>query len=63
MTFDEWWANNADDSNGTLSFREALCRQAWDAAVAAERERCCKILAGGDHPWWEHVAALREGKA
>lgn len=33
------------------------------AAVAEERDRCCRILAGGDRPWREHVAAIREGKA
>lgn len=29
-------------------------------AVAKETDRCCGILAGGDKPWREHVAAIRE---
>lgn len=42
MTFDEWWAAYLTDVNVTSS--TAIHRAAWDAATAAERERCMDIL-------------------
>lgn len=38
MTFDDWWEQNSAD----LTWR-VECQAAWDAAVAAERERCAKV--------------------
>lgn len=57
--FDTWLKTKGWSRTPTT----VLLEEVWDAAVAEERERCCRILAGGDRPWREHVAAMREGKA
>lgn len=44
MTFDEWWDWFWDDKTDTqdLELREAIAREAWEAATKAEREACAK---------------------
>lgn len=40
MTFQEWWDSEERDSD---YFLPVIAEAAWDAAVAAERERCAAI--------------------
>jgi hypothetical protein len=45
MTFDDWLATDGDylnDSDDAARAARLMARRAWDAAVAAERERCAK---------------------
>lgn len=41
MTFDEWW-NDDMDALSTVADKR-LAKSAWDAATAAERQRCREI--------------------
>ena len=41
MTFDEWW-NDDRDALSTVADK-GLAKSAWDAATAAERQRCREI--------------------
>lgn len=41
MTFDEWWNSGP---NGRREGAIGLARQAWDAAVQAERKRCLEVV-------------------
>ncbi len=46
MTFDDWLATDGDylnDSDDAAMAARLMARRAWDAAVAAERERCARI--------------------
>jgi hypothetical protein len=46
MTFDDWLATDGDylnDSDDAARAARLMARRAWDAAVAAERERCAKL--------------------
>jgi hypothetical protein len=43
-TFDEWVAAAVD--GGRLDCSVGTARRIWDAAVAAERERCLRIAEG-----------------
>ncbi len=60
MTFDHWWASLPDDfceqigNTGTLD----QMRVAWNAGVAAERERCAKMVK--DYDGDEGLVALAE---
>lgn len=51
MTFDEWWGPRSSLFGGSVQNRMAA-KTAWEAAVAAERERCLKIARkhGADEP-------------
>ena len=45
MTFDDWCAtcgSYLNDSDDAARAARLMARRAWDAAVAAERERCAK---------------------
>ena len=42
MTFDEWWATYDPDDVNTRADREHA-RMVWQAATAAERERCARV--------------------
>lgn len=41
MTFDEWW-NDDRDALSTVADKR-LAKSAWNAATAAERQRCREI--------------------
>lgn len=41
MTFEEWWAGHVTCGRCR---EKGLARSAWAAAVAAERERCAKVV-------------------
>jgi hypothetical protein len=46
MTFDDWLTTDGDylnDSDDAAMAAKLMARRAWDAAVAAERERCARI--------------------
>lgn len=47
MTFDEWWAGEygavPDCHEGEML--KGVAERAWEAAVAAERERCLRAVA------------------
>jgi len=58
MTFEEVWVREYLLLGGTAN--KSAARRLWDTAITEEQERCCRILAGGDRPWREHVAAIRE---
>lgn len=58
MNFDEW---REIYSTGPL-MNEAMARAAWDAAIAAERDRVCKIVYGkciSDNNAFEIVQAIK----
>jgi hypothetical protein len=40
MTFEEWWASEERDRDWYLPL---IAEAAWNAATAAERERCAKV--------------------
>lgn len=42
MTFDEWWNDNRDALSTVADKR--LAKSAWNAATAAERQRCREIV-------------------
>jgi hypothetical protein len=45
MTFDDWCATDGaylNDNDLAARAARLMARRAWDAAVAAERERCAK---------------------
>ena len=47
MTFDEWFKNTAEGNEPPTPFwclMRAIREAAWNAATAAERERCAKAL-------------------
>ena len=54
MTFQEWWAGL-----GRSYDPETIWKAAQRAAVAEEQARCLAIIAGGDRPWQDIVAAIR----
>ena len=67
MTFDEWWVSHPIKD---LKVGPDDVKAAWDAAIAAERERCAKIadnraLDKSDNSWMAAegiAAAIRVGK-
>lgn len=64
MTFEEWWNQASDSWQNAHSASRDHYRLAWEAATAAERERCakvCEALGGtdGDDFDYEQGAALR----
>jgi hypothetical protein len=40
MTFEEWWEKGGGGAHGVV---KEFARIAWEAATAAERERCAKV--------------------
>ncbi|MFO0236422.1 MAG: hypothetical protein ACK53Z_00240 [Betaproteobacteria bacterium] len=55
MTFDDWLVDHGDylnDSDDAARAAKLMARRAWDAAVAAERERC-KTRAIRLGVWWK----------
>ena len=51
MTFEEWWKTRVVVGNDN---DKDTCRQVWEAATAAERERCAAIAdkhARRDYQW------------
>lgn len=46
MTFEDWWDNTKSWATPeTFEGWEHSCRQAWNAAKAAERQRCADLYA------------------
>jgi hypothetical protein len=55
MTFDDWWdSTKAKATPETFAGWERSCREAWDAAVAAERERIAALL-DAEHEKRKHL--------
>lgn len=52
MTFEEWWISSGeiDQESGALKGLTAIAWLAWDAATAAERERCARVAEGIERP-------------
>ena len=70
MTFDDWCAAHGDylnDSDDAAKAARLMARRAWDAAAAAERERCAKQVEdtqrqfpeGGGLDGWLLAAEIR----
>ena len=55
MTFDDWWdTTKAAATPETFAGWERSCRQAWEAAEAAERERArtaCRLAVNALKEW------------
>lgn len=68
MTFEEWWAEVAEqvaDSVPDSPAIRALARQAFEAAQAAEREACARIAEAHTSPYqdWGGVSATETALA
>lgn len=51
MTFEEWWGKRVVVGNDN---DKDTCRQVWEAATAAERERCAKVCEAMARRWrWQ----------
>ncbi len=62
MTFDDWLATDGDylnDSDDAAMAARLMARRAWDAAVAAERERCAKQVEDTQRQFLEIVNVAR----
>lgn len=62
MTFDEWWVTLETREQNSTNY--ALTKEAWQAALAEERERCAKlceeigvVLGGTASPTTNEMAA------
>ena len=53
MTFDEWWSasGEVDYAGGALV---EFAKLVWNAATAAERERCARVAEGVERPDERH---------
>jgi hypothetical protein len=51
MTFEIWWERYRMQGQSVL--QRDLAKQAWDAAIAEEREACCKLIGDIYQPWWD----------
>lgn len=53
MTFEEWWddywTKTSQPAAFDATFKE-VAGKAWDAATAAERERCARVAEGMEQP-------------
>jgi hypothetical protein len=54
MTFDQWWKHIFGDKKIPDWIHETVVRNAYDAAVKAEREACAKVC----EEWgaWNNIA-------
>ena len=55
MGFDEWWGANKYRDGRSIGLQlKPLAERVWDAATAAERERCARVAEGIERPDERH---------
>jgi hypothetical protein len=57
MTFEQWWDSLTNGAGDWLPISREKYRACWQAAVAAERERCTKIA---EQDKWNSGAVVRQ---